>query len=224
MRTVDAVVIGAGFAGLTAARALQSGGADVLVLEAQDEPGGRVRTIIHSDGFAYEKGGQFFCRDMTHVCALVERFGLTRRDVRKDAGIVAMLGGQRKLLETDFLEQDFFRMIFEADPSLPGSLGDWVQSLGLDAEAVAMMKSGCEEVMGRPIEQLSFRSTLDCLSRFESFENTMEYCCVEGLGTLAGLMAMDLGESFKANTPVTSVDRKDRLFRAYPVDAYTYYM
>ena len=52
MRTVDAVVIGAGFAGLTAARALQSGGADVLVLEAQDEPGGRVRTIIHSDGFA----------------------------------------------------------------------------------------------------------------------------------------------------------------------------
>ena len=149
---------------------------------------------------------------MTHVCALVERFGLTRRDVRKDAGIVAMLGGQRKLLETDFLEQDFFRMIFEADPSFPGSLGDWVQSLGLDAEAVAMMKSGCEEVMGRPIEELSFRSTLDCLSRFESFENTMEYCCVEGLGTLAGLMARDLGESFKANTPVTSVDRTDGLF------------
>ena len=212
MRSIDVAVIGAGFAGLTAARALRDGGADVLVLEAQDEPGGRVRTILHADGFSYEEGGQFFCRDMTHVCALVERFGLTRRDVRKDAGIVAMLGGQRKLLETDFLEQGFFRMIFEDDPTFPGSLGDWVQSLGLDAEAVAMMKSGCEEVMGRPIEELSFRSTLDCLSRFESFENTMEYCCVEGLGTLAGLMARDLGESFKANTPVTSVDRTDGLF------------
>lgn len=205
-------MIGAGFAGLTTARALRDGGADVLVLEAQEEPGGRVRTIRHADGVAYEKGGQFFCRDMTNVCALVEKYGLTRRDVRKDAGIVAMLGGQRKLLKTDFLEQGFFKMIFEADPEFAGSLGDWVQSLGLDAEAVAMMKSGCEEVMGRPIEELSFRSTLDCLSRFESFENTMEFCCVEGLGTLAGLMARDLGESFEANMPVTSVDRKDGVF------------
>jgi monoamine oxidase len=212
MRAVDAVVIGAGFAGLTTARALRDGGADALVLEAQNEPGGRVRTIYLPDGVAYETGGQFFCRDMTHVCALVETFGLTRRDLRKDPGIVAMLGGQRKNLTTDFLEHGFFKMIFEADPSFPGSLGDWVQSLGLDAEAVAMMKSGCEEVMGRPIEELSFRSTLDCLSRFESFENTMEYCCVEGLGTLAGLMARDLGTNFKANTPVTSVDRKDGLF------------
>lgn len=107
MRSIDVAVIGAGFAGLTAARALRDGGADVLVLEAQDEPGGRVRTILHADGFSYEEGGQFFCRDMTHVCALVERFGLTRRDVRKDAGIVAMLGGQRKLLGTDLLEQGF---------------------------------------------------------------------------------------------------------------------
>lgn len=212
MRGAGVAVIGAGFAGLTAARDLRDGGADVLLLEAQEEPGGRVRTIRHADGVAYEKGGQFFCRDMTHICALVEKFGLTRRDVRKDAGIVAMLGGQRKLLEADFLEQGFFKKIFEADPEFAGSLGDWVQSLALDAEAVAMMRSGCEEVMGRPIEELSFRSTLDCLSRFESFENTMEYCCVEGLGTLAGLMARDLGESFEANMPVTSVDRKDGLF------------
>jgi monoamine oxidase len=212
MRTVDIAVIGGGFAGLTAARALRDGGANIILLEAQDEPGGRVRTVVHADGLAYEKGGQFFCRDMTNVCALVEAFGLTRRDVRKEPGVVAVLGGQRKLLETDFLEHHFFEKIFEADPDLPGSLGDWVQSLGLDPEAVAMIKSGCEEVMGRPIEELSFRSTRECLSRFESFENTMEYCCAEGLGTLAGLMAKDLGDGFEANAPVTSVDREDGLF------------
>ena len=188
MRTVDVAVIGAGFAGLTAAHALRDGGATVILLEAQEQPGGRVRTITHADGIAYETGGQFFCRDMPHVCALVERFGLTRREVRKDPGIVAMLDGQRKLLAADFLEQGFFQMILEADPGFPGSLDDWVQSLNLDTQAAAMMRSGCEEVMGRPIEEFSFRSTLECLSKSESFENTMEYCCTEGLGTLAGLM------------------------------------
>lgn len=212
MRTVDVAVIGAGFAGLTAAHALRDGGAKVILLEAQEQPGGRVRTITHADGIAYEKGGQFFCRDMTHVCALVERFGLTRRDVRKDPGIVAMLDGQRKLLAADFLEQGFFRMILEADPGFPGSLDDWVQSLNLDTQSAAMMRSGCEEVMGRPIEEFSFRSTLECLSKFESFENTMEYCCTEGLGTLAGLMALALGADFRASAPVSSVDRKDGSF------------
>lgn len=212
MRTVDIAVIGAGFAGLSAGLALRDGGADVLVLEAQEQPGGRVKTIMHGDGVAYEKGGQFYCRDMTCIAGLVEAYGLTRRDVRKDPGVVAMLGGKRRVLATDFLEHHFFEKIFAADPDLPGSLGDWVQSLGLDGEAVAMMTSGCEEVLGRPIDELSFRSTLECLSKFESFENTMEYCCAEGLGTLAGLMAKDLGAGFEANTPASVVDRRDGLF------------
>lgn len=213
MNKLDIAVIGGGFAGLSAAHALRADGAKVLVLEAEDEPGGRVRTITHADGFAYEKGGQFFCRDMTAICALVERYGLTRRVVRKDPGIVAMLGGKRKRLATDFLEHGFFKMIFAADPGFRGSLGDWVRSLKLDPEAEAMIRSGCEEVMGRPIEELSFRSTLDCLSRFESFENTMEYCCTEGLGTLAGLMARELGDGFRAQAPVASVDRVEGRFQ-----------
>lgn len=212
MRAVDIAIVGAGFAGLSAAHSLRDGGANVILLEAQDVPGGRVKTIMNEDGVAYEKGGQFYCRDMTQIAGLVEAYGLTRRDLRKDPGVVAILGGRRGVLETDFLEHGFFEKIFEADPHRPGSLNDWVQSLGLDARAVAMIKSGCEEVLGRPIEELSFRSTLECLSKFESFENTMEYCCVEGLGTLAGLMAKELGDGFRANSPVSSVDRTGGVF------------
>jgi len=212
VRTVDVAIIGAGFAGLSAAHALRDGGAEVFVLEAQEVPGGRVKTIVHDDGLAYERGGQFYCRAMTSIAGLVEGFGLTRRDVRKDPGVVAMLGGERKVLEADFLELGFFEHVFEADPGFPGSLRDWVDSLGLNAEEVAMIKSGCEEVMGRPIEELSFRSTLECLNTFESFEDTMEFCCEEGLGTLAILMAKDLGNDFVASTPVSVVDRKDGLF------------
>lgn len=214
MTTVDVAIIGAGFSGLSAALALHDGGQSVLVLEAQDRTGGRVWTVTHSDGRAYEKGGQFFGTAMTHVCDLVQKYGLTRRSVRKVPGVVAMLGGQRKILDNDFLEQGLFDHLFseDTDPTRPGSLLDWVLSLGLDKDQVAMIKSGCEEVIGRPIEELSFRSIFDCLSRFQGFEDSMEFCCREGLGTLAGMMARDLGPAFRANSPVTTVARKDGIF------------
>jgi phytoene dehydrogenase-like protein len=57
--TFDAVVVGAGLAGLTAARILHRLGYDVLVLEQQDAVGGRIRTDL-VDGFRLDRGFQLF--------------------------------------------------------------------------------------------------------------------------------------------------------------------
>lgn len=54
----DVVVIGAGVAGLSAARALAAAGRDVLVLEARDRIGGRTHTI-DLEGAAVDLGGSW---------------------------------------------------------------------------------------------------------------------------------------------------------------------
>lgn len=56
-RRHDAVVVGAGLAGLAAARTLQAAGREVVVLERSDGIGGRVRTD-HVDGFRLDRGFQ----------------------------------------------------------------------------------------------------------------------------------------------------------------------
>jgi phytoene dehydrogenase-like protein len=61
VRTVDAVVIGAGPNGLVAANALVDAGWDVLVLEEQDTPGGAVRTAeVAAPGYRTDLFSAFY--------------------------------------------------------------------------------------------------------------------------------------------------------------------
>ncbi len=53
---VDVAIIGAGAAGLGAARALQNSGLSVIVLEARDRVGGRGHTIMAAPGIAFDVG------------------------------------------------------------------------------------------------------------------------------------------------------------------------
>lgn len=72
------VVIGAGIAGLTAARSLKEGGCQVTVLERAGRPGGRLAPL-DLDGTTVDPGGHVFSTADRHLLHLIQHSGLGAR-------------------------------------------------------------------------------------------------------------------------------------------------
>ena len=73
--TTQVIVVGAGFAGITAAREFSKRGVDVVVLEARDRVGGRVWTQKHN-GYWVDVGGQWTGPGQDHIRALGDEMGV----------------------------------------------------------------------------------------------------------------------------------------------------
>ena len=73
--TYDVIVVGAGFAGLTAARDCQKNGLRTLILEARDRLGGRTFST-EFDGDKVEAGGTWIYNNQPFVWTEVQRYGL----------------------------------------------------------------------------------------------------------------------------------------------------
>lgn len=87
----DVVVVGAGLAGLSAARYLVHAGIDVRVLEASDGVGGRVRSDT-VDGFVLDRGFQVL---LTAYPELKRQFDVKALDLRTfDPGALVWLGSK----------------------------------------------------------------------------------------------------------------------------------
>jgi monoamine oxidase len=72
----DVAVVGAGFAGITAARELQRQGIDVVLLEARDRVGGRVLNEPIGDGKVVEVGGQWVGPGQDRLYAMARETGV----------------------------------------------------------------------------------------------------------------------------------------------------
>lgn len=72
----DVAVVGAGMAGLTAARELMHQGLSVIVLEGRDRVGGRTLSKTLDNGVTIDLGGQWVAPTQKRVMALIEEFNV----------------------------------------------------------------------------------------------------------------------------------------------------
>jgi phytoene desaturase len=59
VRAKKVIIIGSGFAGLSAACFMAKAGLEVIVLEKHDQPGGRARRLL-VDGFSFDMGPSWY--------------------------------------------------------------------------------------------------------------------------------------------------------------------
>ena len=85
---LDAVVVGAGLAGLVAAARLHRAGLRVQVMEAAGEAGGRVGTDTR-DGFLLDRGFQGLCPAYPAVAEELDPAGLDLRPLVRGVGVLA---------------------------------------------------------------------------------------------------------------------------------------
>ena len=97
----DVLVVGAGAAGLAAARTLHDAGHAVTVLEARDRVGGRAHTSFDIAPHPVELGAEFIHGENVATWRLLERFGLHSIDIHPNLNFCAYIDGH-------FLDQPSF--------------------------------------------------------------------------------------------------------------------
>jgi monoamine oxidase len=209
----DVVVIGAGFAGLAAAQALEAAGCRVALIEALPRPGGRAETVAGADGRPWDAGAQFINGDMRRVLSLARRFGL---------GLVAAPVGGRAALHAPgagearkrlaLAEAEAVEAAVPADPArIPhdASLADLVAAERLSPLGAATVLSAIAELTCAAPGEVSAAWAAAGDARYGSDRDDVEFFLREGFGGLAAALAGSLRAAPMLGTPALglSVDR-----------------
>lgn len=124
-KTVDCIVIGAGFAGITAATTLAQRGKEVLLLEPRSYIGGRARSFVHREtGEVIDNGQHLLMGCYTHALSLFHTLG-TRH----------LLAAQPRM-RVDFVESNGTRHPFDTS-RLPSKAGTALGLLLLSGLSIA---------------------------------------------------------------------------------------
>lgn len=221
-------MIGAGLAGLSAARRLRRGGASVIVLEARGRPGGRVHSRRLACGRAIDLGAQFIGDGQRHVSALAAEAGLRRVSAMVPGDVLhltAPRAGPQRLppgaLPLAALDRlDALQALWRLERSVSG-LGP-AEMAGLDrldaasflrgrtflGPAFRALASRLEGEMCAPLAAVSTYELLEQLRSVGGFageEASARWFLAEGAEGLTRHLAREIGGALVLNAPVRAV-------------------
>ncbi len=231
----DVAVVGAGLAGLAAARDLAAGGADVVVLEARERAGGRVEAVALPDGRVVQAGGEVFGAGHTAYAELVDELGL-----RVEPSYVVVPGEmtwglpegvfvgddpvwmtEPERADADRVERAFARLATEIDPADPWSHPDAVR---LDALSVSdwLRELGALPAVHRRHRLASLSLSCDSPERTSLLAELRKHAALggdgyydletweglrvaEGSAAVAHRLAAEVGERLRLDAEVTAI-------------------
>ncbi|MCL8014941.1 flavin monoamine oxidase family protein [Streptomyces sp. AS02] len=236
---VDAVVIGAGLSGLAAARALRQRGASVVVLEAADQVGGRVRSAEVA-GAHIDLGGTFVGPGQDRVIALADELGVDRFPTYESGDNVIRWRGLTKryrgtippvgtanLLDVARIRaslEKLSRRVPEGRPwDAPGAaaldartLGSWLRERRATEATYALMAMVCRTSWGCEPSELSLLHVLHYVrlsggldSMLDTKGGAQEEHFLQGSQEIALRIAAELGDRVRTGAAVTAVDWSD---------------
>ena len=233
--TYDLVVIGAGLAGLSAARDLVRGGADVLVLEARNRVGGRVEQVTLDDGRIVQLGGEVIGDSHTAYQGLVAELGLTLIPsyVAEPGELTyvlhegAFVGDTPTWFSTtdhrsmEQVEREFAALAATVDPDDPWSHPDavalddmsvtgWLGAIGATPNVRRALEAGQLGLSSGSFERTSLLALLrKCASTSSkglySYDEWENLRVAEGSATVALRMAAELDGRIRLGSPVRAV-------------------
>ena len=102
----DVIIVGAGLAGLAAAKALGENGINYMIIEASSRAGGKVISRERPDRSRFfELGPQFVNEDMTEIVELIQEAGMDLRETDITSDSVEIDGSNKKAVELAFIDQ-----------------------------------------------------------------------------------------------------------------------
>ena len=197
----DVVVVGAGAAGLAAARRLQKRGLTVLVAEAGDRVGGRAWTADVGFGAPVDMGCSWVSgSDKNSLVKIARRGGFTLID-HTDAEDSLFVGNRRATVEEQAQYDTAWRKITKA---LEKAGKTRTNAAAIDVIPADLPFSETVQCWIGAMDHAADFKDLSPIDYWEQADDQPSYLVSEGFGAVVSTLAEGLPVSL--NTPVTTID------------------
>jgi monoamine oxidase len=235
----DVIVIGAGLAGLTAARELTRGGFDAVVLEGRDRVGGRTNSAMLA-GVPVDLGASFVGPTQDAVLKLAADLGADttptfndganlirwRGKVRSYRGTIPKLG-LLGVLDIGRIQWQFARIARGVDVTEPWSapaaakldamsLGGWLRSIGASPGSRDLMAIMSRVTWGAEPDEVSMLHAVRYVNAAGGLDRMLDVVggaqqdhFPAGSHQLSTRMAAELGPRVRLNAAVTRIEWSD---------------